>query len=327
MQRHEIRMLQACLAIVGLMIGLALSMHMGGYALLAFPMGTIRALGAIPHRPWLLAGLIPGGILAALACWACQEYLFNGFEGYRYARFIRGMRMENAHLLNWRIKQHNAQLRDRAKRESRSARKRRERDDAREHRQRPQSTPAPRRDETPADEEPRPAVSLCGIEMPTDLETQNIIVVGAPGSGKSQGIGGLVADAVRREDRLVIVDPNGTMMSQFYLPGDVVINPYDARCVGWSLFNEADHEFDYERLAHSAIPPQPTKEAEEWASFARDVLSVTMSRLNAIDMQDMRTLVDILVRKDRAVLKKFLEGSEAAGFFGRDAEKATASII
>ena len=74
--------------------------------------------------------------------------------------------------------------------------------------------------------------------MPTDLETQNLIIVGAPGTGKSQAINCLVASALRRDDRMVVVDPNGSLMSRFYLPGDAVINPYDARCVGWSLFNE-----------------------------------------------------------------------------------------
>lgn len=353
MQRHEITVLQWCVAITALVVGLTASMRMGGYALWHFPIGTITALGAAVREPWLLIGLVPGGVLAAMGCWACNAYLFNGFEGYRYARFIRGTKMENACLLNLRIRQHNADLRRRTAKRSRQENASREREAAKreaEHQEagntsrstvlaRPgdrmgvpgshaaRSVGGLKQGESPRDEEPRPAVSLCGVEMPTDLETQNLVVVGAPGTGKSQSIEGLIASAIRREDRLVVVDPNGTMMSKFLLPGDVVINPYDARCVGWSLFNEADHEFDFERLSHSAIPPQKDDQAEEWASFARDVLSVTMSRLNAADMQDMTTLVDVLVKEERDILKKFLEGSEAAGFFGRDAERATASII
>ncbi|WP_434116223.1 type IV secretion system DNA-binding domain-containing protein [Paraburkholderia caffeinilytica] len=294
MQKHEIVMMQWTGAVLALVLGLCVSFTLAGYPPLPFPAGIIHGFMAAVHDPLLFWGAVPGAALAAGAAWACHEYLFNGFEGYRYARFIRGTKMENRHQLSSRIARHNNQYRKQAVKHG---------------------------------DAPRAPVAVCGVEMPTDLETQNLIVVGAPGSGKSQAINGLIASALRRDDRMVVVDPNGSLMSRFYLPGDIVINPYDARCIGWSLFNEVDHGFDFERLAHSAIPPQNGDQAEEWAGYARALLADTMNKLAGDDMRDMVTLTDLLVREQRPVLQKYLEDTDSVGFFAKDADRATASII
>ncbi|USX11226.1 type IV secretion system DNA-binding domain-containing protein [Paraburkholderia fungorum] len=294
MQKHEIVMLQWTGAVLALVLGLCVSFTLAGHPPLPFPAGIIHGFMAAVHDPLLFWGAVPGAALATGVAWACHEYLFNGFEGYRYAKFIRGTRMENRHQLSSRIARHNNQYRKQAVKHG---------------------------------DAPRAPVAVCGVEMPTDLETQNLIVVGAPGSGKSQAINGLIASALRRDDRMVVVDPNGSLMSRFYLPGDIVINPYDARCIGWSLFNEVDHGFDFERLAHSAIPPQNGDQAEEWAGYARALLADTMNKLDQDDMRDMVTLTDLLVREQRPVLQKYLEDTDSVGFFAKDADRATASII
>jgi hypothetical protein len=294
MQKHEVVMMQWTGAVLALVLGLCVSFTLAGYPPLPFPAEIIHGVQAAVHDPILFWGAVPGVALAALTAWACHEYMYNGFEGYRYAKFIRGTRMENRHQLSSRIRRHNDKHRKRAMKHGDAARE---------------------------------SVAVCGVEMPTDLETQNLIVVGAPGSGKSQAMNGLIAAALRRDDRMVVVDPNGELMSRFYLPGDIVINPYDARCVGWSLFNEVDNSFDFERLAYSAIPPQNGEQAEEWAGYARALLADTMNHLDADDMRDMTTLTDLLVREQRPVLQKYLENTDSVGFFAKDADRATASII
>lgn len=294
MQKHEVLMMQVMAVVVAILAGLVVSFSLAGYVPFPFPAGLVDGATAAVRNPVLFWGALPGALVSIPLALACKKYLFNGFEGYRYARFIRGTKMENQHQLNDRVRRHNGK--------ERSA--------------------AAKRGETP-----RGPVSVCAVEMPTDLETQNLIVIGAPGTGKSQAINGLVADALRREDRMVVVDPNGALMSRFFLPGDVVINPYDRRCVGWSLFNEVGHGFDFERLAYSAIPPQNERQAEEWADYARAVLSDTMSNLNRDGMQDMLTLTNLLVREQRPVLQKYLEDSDSVGFFAKDADRATASIV
>ncbi len=294
MQKHEIVMMQWVAAVVSLVLGLLLSFTIAGYPPIPFPAGIVHGAMAAFANPVMLWGLIPGTVLAVVLCWACREYLFNGFEGYRYEKFIRGTKMENRHQLNGRIRQHNNRYRRRAK---------------------------------PPHDYPRPPVSVAGIEFPTDLETQGIILVGSPGTGKSQAIQGLVAAAFDRDDRMVVVDPNGALCSRFYLPGDHIINPYDERCIGWSLFNEVAEGFDFERLGRSAIPPQKSGDQEDWAGFARDVLADTMKKMQMNGMRDVDVLIDLLVRRDRRLLQAYLRDTDSAGFFAKDADRATASII
>ncbi|QQC67847.1 type IV secretion system DNA-binding domain-containing protein [Paraburkholderia ginsengisoli] len=294
MQKHEVLMMQWLAAIASVLFGLMLSFSLAGHIPFPFPAGIVRGFVAALHNPLLFWGVAPGAVFAIAAVRFCREHLYNGFEGYRYARFIRGVKMENRHQLSGRIRAHNNKYRKQAVKHG---------------------------------DAPRPPVDVCGVEMPTDLETQNIMIIGAPGTGKSQAINGLVASALRRDDRMVVIDPNGSLMSRFYLPGDIIINPYDARCVGWSLFNEVDHGFDFERLSHSAIPPQNGEQAEEWAGYARSLLADTMNKLDADGMQDMVTLTDLLVREQRPVLQTYLEDTDSVGFFAKDADRATASII
>ncbi|WP_321959235.1 type IV secretion system DNA-binding domain-containing protein [Burkholderia cenocepacia] len=294
MQKHEVVQTQVFCAVVPIVVGMSVSMALSGHHPLPFPAGTIRAIQGAFHDPLSLWGALPGAGLAATAWTACREHLFDGFEGARYAKFIRGTRMLNRHQLDARIRKHNDRYRKIAHK----------RGDA-----------------------PRRPVKVCNVEMPTDLETQNIMMFGAPGTGKSQAIQGLIAAALDRGDRMATVDPNGSLCSRFFLPGDIIINPYDRRCTGWSLFNEAGHDFDFDRVANSAIPPQLSDQAEEWAGYARFMLSDTMTRLHDDDMPDMRTLVDLTTREPRDVLAKFHENTGSAGFFAKDAERATASII
>jgi hypothetical protein len=294
MQKHEVIMMQWVGAVFALLLGLCVSFTLAGYAPVPFPAGLVHGWMSAARNPFMFWGALPGAALALGIAWACRAYLYNGFEGYRYAKFIRGTKMENWRQLSHRITRYNGKYRKVAAKHG---------------------------------DAPRKPVSLCGVQFPTDLETQNLMAVGAPGTGKSQAITGLVASALVRDDRMVVVDPNGSLMARFYLPGDIVINPYDARCVGWSLFNETDSSFDFDRVAQSAIPPQSDSQSEEWAGYSRMVLADTMKLMAAKDVSDMPALVDLLVREPRSVLQTFLADTDSVGFFAKDADRATASII
>lgn len=86
MQKHEIVMMQWVAAVVSLVLGLLLSFTIAGYPPLPFSAGIVHGAMAAVANPLMLWGLIPGAVLAALLCWTCREYLFNGFEGYRYEK-------------------------------------------------------------------------------------------------------------------------------------------------------------------------------------------------------------------------------------------------
>ena len=73
-------------------------------------------------------------------------------------------------------------------------------------------------------------VALAGVPLTLEDETMHIAAIGATGSGKSTALRALIAGASRRGDRQVVADPDGSALSIFHRPGDIILNPYDARC-------------------------------------------------------------------------------------------------
>src|SRR5471032_3157271 len=114
MQKHEVLMMQWLAAIASVLFGLLLSFSLAGHIPFPFPAGIVKGFVAAIHNPLLFWGVVPGAALAFVLVRACPEYLFNGFEGYRYARFIRGVKMENWHQLSGRIRAHNNKYRKQA---------------------------------------------------------------------------------------------------------------------------------------------------------------------------------------------------------------------
>ena len=125
-------------------------------------------------------------------------------------------------------------------------------------------------------------VTLGGIPLPVHAETSHILLVGSTGTGKSNGQSELMASALARGDRLIVVDPNGAALSRHFKPGDRILNPMDARAEGWSVFNEIQRPSDYERLALAMIP-RGTGDDETWREKARAMLA---DLLKAVTIHD-----------------------------------------
>jgi len=122
-------------------------------------------------------------------------------------------------------------------------------------------------------------IKVAGIPMPIKIENLHLLIAGSTGSGKSVLIHELVYSALLRGNRLIIADPNGDMLSKFGTKKDVILNPYDQRSPGWSIFNEIRQTYDFKRFALSLIPRGRSPEEEEWASYGRLLLSETAQKL------------------------------------------------
>jgi type IV secretory pathway TraG/TraD family ATPase VirD4 len=99
------------------------------------------------------------------------------------------------------------------------------------------------------------------------------LLAGSTNTGKSTGINELIASAIARGDRLIMVDPNGHSLARFYQKGDVVLNPFDKRSVQWSLFNEIRSEYDFEWLAKSVVPDSANATDQAWHGYAQQLLA------------------------------------------------------
>ena len=60
-------------------------------------------------------------------------------------------------------------------------------------------------------------------------------------------------------------------LERFYQPGDLILNPFDGRSVGWSPFAEIRSDYDCSRLAKASIP-DAEGESREWHVYAQTLL-------------------------------------------------------
>nr|1E9R_A Chain A, CONJUGAL TRANSFER PROTEIN TRWB [Escherichia coli]1E9R_B Chain B, CONJUGAL TRANSFER PROTEIN TRWB [Escherichia coli]1E9R_D Chain D, CONJUGAL TRANSFER PROTEIN TRWB [Escherichia coli]1E9R_E Chain E, CONJUGAL TRANSFER PROTEIN TRWB [Escherichia coli]1E9R_F Chain F, CONJUGAL TRANSFER PROTEIN TRWB [Escherichia coli]1E9R_G Chain G, CONJUGAL TRANSFER PROTEIN TRWB [Escherichia coli]1E9S_A Chain A, CONJUGAL TRANSFER PROTEIN TRWB [Escherichia coli]1E9S_B Chain B, CONJUGAL TRANSFER PROTEIN TRW len=170
-------------------------------------------------------------------------------------------------------------------------------------------------------------VTVAGVPMPRDAEPRHLLVNGATGTGKSVLLRELAYTGLLRGDRMVIVDPNGDMLSKFGRDKDIILNPYDQRTKGWSFFNEIRNDYDWQRYALSVVPRGKTDEAEEWASYGRLLLRETAKKLALIGTPSMRELFHWTTIATFDDLRGFLEGTLAESLFAgsNEASKALTS--
>jgi len=179
--------------------------------------------------------------------------------------------------------------------------------------------------------EKQPQVELATIPMPVRLETFHTLLNGATGSGKSVVLRSLAFSILKRHaaagDRMVFIDPNADMLTKFYREGDVILNPYDSRTKGWSIFNEIRKDYDFQRYSFSVVPLGETKEAEEWAGYGRLLLRETMKKLSTIGSPSMREVFHWTTIAPFDDLRSFLEGTLAESLFAgsNEASKALTS--
>ncbi len=115
------------------------------------------------------------------------------------------------------------------------------------------------------------AVKLIGVAYPYATEREHTLTVGSPGSGKSQAIHKLLESIRARGDRAIIYDPELEYTTYHFNPDtDLILNPYDARSVGWSPYNDAHELPEFEKLA-VCIFKEPKSGDPYWTRATRQV--------------------------------------------------------
>jgi len=174
----------------------------------------------------------------------------------------------------------------------------------------------------------RQQITVAGVPMPTSVETLHLLVGGSTGSGKSVLIREMAYSALLRGDRIVVADPNGDMLAKFHRPGDVILNPYDSRGLGWTFFNEIRAEYDFKRFALSLVPRGQTKEEEEWCAYARLLLRETARKLSLVGQPSVSELFRWTTIAKPTDLQAFLAQTAAESLFvGADKALASARFV
>jgi type IV secretory pathway TraG/TraD family ATPase VirD4 len=110
------------------------------------------------------------------------------------------------------------------------------------------------------------------IRISEMISRRHILIVGQSGSGKSN-LTFLHIKAIRHAKRRVVAnDFKGNLVERCYRPEcDLILNPLDARGVGWTLFNDIETMLDLAAIVGILVPLGKGTEIF-WNSAARDVL-------------------------------------------------------
>jgi len=170
----------------------------------------------------------------------------------------------------------------------------------------------------------RECITLGGVPFPHEHEPLHLFLAGSTGTGKTTLLDEILSVAIPRGDRVLVCDPNGHHLSRFSKSGDIVLNPFDRRSPGWSIFNEIRKDFDYDRLSHSIVPDGHGSD-KQWHHYAQVLCSETMRALMLRGDGNTEQLMHWLTVAKMEEIATLLAGTPAQGLFDKDAAKALAS--
>ncbi|BEM90552.1 conjugal transfer protein TraD (plasmid) [Serratia marcescens] len=169
-------------------------------------------------------------------------------------------------------------------------------------------------------------LSLCGLHMVRYSEMQNIGMHGTVGSGKSTMIINICRQLRAEGHKVMIYDKGGNFLPLFYRPNkDVILNPFDARCAAWDLWDECRTVADFENFAKTLLPDAPSGDPF-WLLAARRLFADVARRLAKMNERNLRTLMKKLLSVTLADLRGFLKDTDSANLVDGSVEKTAMTI-
>ena len=154
-------------------------------------------------------------------------------------------------------------------------------------------------------------LAIGGVPLPRSVEQQHILLLGAPGSGKSVALKSLLhAIRARHQDGAVIHDPTGELVSMLHDPArDLIIDPLDARHAPWSPWT--DMQPGDEAMLAKAIIPSSEGDNKYFSDAAQATLEVLFQQCSDVD-----ALVRAGLGESSTALIERLEKAGLAGMVG-----------
>lgn len=158
-----------------------------------------------------------------------------------------------------------------------------------------------------ANAQPRP-LTIGTVPIPARLETRHMAMIGTTGSGKTTVLRQLLDGIEARGEAALVYDTSGEFIAHYYRPerGDVILNPFDARCAFWSPFAEIAHPADAARIAHQFITETGHQDSDVW-------LERTSSARTFADDADRATGSVLFMLAKAANLIQFLRAEDSGG--------------
>lgn len=172
-------------------------------------------------------------------------------------------------------------------------------------------------------------LAIGSVPIPLRLETRHMAMIGTTGSGKTTALRQLLDGIEARGEAALVYDTSGEFVAHYYRPerGDIILNPFDARCAFWSPFAEIAHSADAARIAHQFITETGHQDSDVWLDTSRILVANMLVTLWKEGNGTLPALLDALQIKTKDDLKAWLESTSSARTFADDADRATGSVL
>ncbi|MGF2656356.1 type IV conjugative transfer system coupling protein TraD [Serratia marcescens] len=169
-------------------------------------------------------------------------------------------------------------------------------------------------------------IIIDGLPLLKNSEVKNFCAMGSVGTGKSRLYRKLMDYARKRGDMVIVYDKSCDFVKDYYDPQhDKILNPQDARCVGWDLWSECLTLPDFENVADILIP-MGSNEDPFWQGSARTIFVEAAYRMRNDEDRSYAKLLNTLLSIDLPRLRAYLEGTPAANLVDGKIEKTAISI-
>lgn len=180
----------------------------------------------------------------------------------------------------------------------------------------------------------RSDANACGlaigtVPIPRHLETRHMAMIGTTGSGKTTALRQLLDGIEARGEPALVYDTSGEFIANYYQPerGDIILNPFDARCAFWSPFAEIAHPADAARIAQQLVTETGRHDSDVWLETARILVANMIVTLWEEGNGTLPDLLTALQNKTKDELKEWLKETSSARTFADDADRATGSVL
>lgn len=167
------------------------------------------------------------------------------------------------------------------------------------------------------------------VPVPDGCETRHFAMIGTTGSGKTTVLRQMLDRIEQRGDAALVYDTSGEFVANYYNPerGDIILNPFDARCAYWSPFDEISHPADADRIAHQLVSETGSYDDDVWLETSRILVANMLRTLWNEGNCTLEALFDALQVKTKEELKNWLGHTSSARTFADDADRATGSVL
>ena len=173
------------------------------------------------------------------------------------------------------------------------------------------------------------SLAIGPVPVPRGIETRHFAFLGTTGSGKTTVLRQMLDRIEARGEAALVYDTSGEFIAHYYNPerGDVILNPFDARCAFWSPFDEISHPADADRIARQLVSETGSQDDDVWLETSRILVANMLRSLWAEGNCNLEALLEALQVRSKEQLKHWLGHTSSARTFADDADRATGSVL